>query len=74
LLALVRSVQSTPHDAPAAHLQGRSAPASSASPTCPVCDNAMLRRRNRTTKQAFWGCSQYPACKGTQQFEGNYAE
>lgn len=38
-------------------------------PACPVCQSAMVKRtakRGASTGNAFWGCSQYPACKGTR--------
>lgn len=55
-------------------IRGVSVPASSpgqtaATLTCPVCQSAMIKR---TAKQGanvgneFWGCSRYPACKGTR--------
>jgi restriction system protein len=34
---------------------------------CPRCGSAMIRRRARQGSNAgkeFWGCSQYPMCKG----------
>jgi len=37
------------------------------SPACPVCRSAMVRRtakRGANSGNAFWGCSQYPGCKG----------
>lgn len=33
--------------------------------TCPLCNRPMVIRNNRTTGQAFLGCSGYPACRGT---------
>ncbi len=33
---------------------------------CPLCDAAMVRRSGRDGKP-FWGCSQYPRCKGTRK-------
>lgn len=36
---------------------------------CPVCQSAMIKRtakRGANSGNAFWGCSQYPACKGTR--------
>ncbi len=36
---------------------------------CPVCQSAMVKRtakRGVNAGNAFWGCSQYPACKGTR--------
>ena len=41
------------------------APASS--PTCPVCQSTMVKRtakRGTNLGNEFWGCSQYPGCKG----------
>ena len=54
---------------------GVPAKAASASPAatpagslaCPVCQSAMVRRtakRGANSGNAFWGCSQYPGCKG----------
>jgi len=40
----------------------------SAIPTCPVCSKPMVKRRSRRGANAggeFWGCTAYPACKGT---------
>lgn len=37
-------------------------------PSCPRCGAAMVRRVAKSgarVGQAFWGCSQYPRCKGT---------
>lgn len=36
----------------------------SAIPTCPRCSSPMRRRSGRYGR--FWGCSRYPACKGTR--------
>ena len=39
------------------------------SPACPVCQSAMVKRtakRGANSGNAFWGCSQYPGCKGTR--------
>jgi hypothetical protein len=41
----------------------------SAAPACPSCGAAMARRvakRGAKSGQEFWGCSRYPACKGTR--------
>ncbi|MBL8040928.1 MAG: restriction endonuclease, partial [Chthonomonas sp.] len=40
-----------------------------AAPQCPQCGAPMVRRVARQGKsagRAFWGCSQYPACRGIQ--------
>jgi four helix bundle suffix protein len=39
-------------------------PVEADAPECPECGNPM-RRRN-SAKGPFWGCSQYPKCKGTR--------
>jgi restriction system protein len=39
------------------------------SPTCPLCQSSMVRRTARKGVKAgsqFWGCSQFPACRGTR--------
>lgn len=46
---------------------GPSAPASS--PLCPVCQASMVLRTAKKGVNAgsqFWGCSQYPGCRGTR--------
>ena len=42
---------------------------SAGSPACPVCQSPMVKRtakRGANSGNAFWGCSQYPGCKGTR--------
>lgn len=42
----------------------------SSSPTCPICSKAMVKRvakRGSSVGKEFWGCSAYPACRGTRQ-------
>lgn len=44
----------------------RSSSASDA-PSCPKCGGSMVRRTAKSGSKAgtsFWGCSQYPACRG----------
>lgn len=53
---------------PTAHVRGAAAPVSRA-PSCPICSKVMIRRtakRGANAGNAFWGCSGYPACKGTR--------
>jgi four helix bundle suffix protein len=41
-------------------------------PVCPSCGKTMILRTARQGKNAgskFWGCSAYPDCRGTKQFE-----
>lgn len=33
--------------------------------TCPLCESEMVRRSNRRTGAAFWGCSTFPKCRHT---------
>jgi restriction system protein len=38
-------------------------------PNCPTCEATMVRRMARTGARAgssFWGCSRFPACRGTR--------
>jgi four helix bundle suffix protein len=42
-------------------------------PACPLCGKLMALRTARKGKHAgsqFWGCSAYPACKGTRPLDG----
>ena len=42
-------------------------------PTCPQCGKLMALRTARQGKHAgsqFWGCTGYPACKGTRPLDG----
>jgi len=44
-------------------------PTAAAVPTCPSCGAAMVKREARRGSNAgnmFWGCTTYPACRGTQ--------
>lgn len=44
-------------------------PAQSSAPTCPSCGAAMVLRRAKrgaNSGQEFWGCTAYPACRGTR--------
>ena len=46
---------------------GSQAAASRRTPTCPLCSSMMVNRENRRTGEPFWGCSQFPRCRGTRQ-------
>ncbi len=40
----------------------------STTPSCPICQSEMVRRtakRGANAGQPFWGCSNYPRCRGT---------
>ena len=39
-------------------------------PSCPICSKSMVQRvpkRGASSGNAFWGCSGFPACRGTRQ-------
>jgi ssDNA-binding Zn-finger/Zn-ribbon topoisomerase 1 len=40
-------------------------------PYCPVCGARMVLRRPKPGKtwNPFWGCSQFPECRGTRQID-----
>ena len=42
---------------------------STAAPKCPQCGVSMLRRKS--TRGEFWGCREYPRCKGTRPMNGS---
>ena len=42
-----------------------SASAEEPTPECPLCGNAMAKRHSKDGKE-FWGCTAYPACRGTR--------
>jgi restriction system protein len=35
-------------------------------PNCPLCSAQMTKRSNRQNGEQFWGCSTFPACRGTR--------
>lgn len=61
-----RKTESTPK--PASGLSRKSSPVSTQqSLNCPVCSSAMKLReakRGANAGKSFWGCSDYPRCKG----------
>jgi restriction system protein len=64
LHALIRGV-----NVPANSSYATQATASSITPTCPICQSAMTKRvakRGSNSGNEFWGCTRYPACKGTR--------
>lgn len=68
LLAMIRSVQAKAVGS--ANIERRIKPVSVAStneaPMCPTCGLAMVHRSNRRDGNRFWGCKQFPACRGTR--------
>lgn len=54
---------------PAASVYKATASTAEAAPSCPVCRASMVLRTARKGVKAgstFWGCSSYPACRGTR--------
>mgnify|MGYP002619937624 CR=1 FL=1 len=48
--------------------------AESAAPVCPLCTSPMIQRtakKGPNAGNAFWGCTQYPKCKGTRNMEAD---
>lgn len=37
---------------------------------CPECDGPMVSRTNSKNNTKFWGCKNYPNCKGTRDSMG----
>ena len=72
LFGLIRQVQSSKIHAPALTRPAEAAaPVDAVSaPTCPICSLGMVKRTAKRGANAggeFWGCSGYPACRGTRQ-------
>ncbi|MDW7712493.1 MAG: restriction endonuclease [Deferrisomatales bacterium] len=47
----------------------RTSVSENAPPLCPRCNTSMVRRvakRGASAGEAFWGCTKYPACRGTR--------
>ncbi|KAF1719942.1 restriction endonuclease [Pseudoxanthomonas wuyuanensis] len=70
LLAMIREVQRA--GSVAEGMQARVDPVfsteglqESSAPHCPRCDAPMVRRSNRRTGEAFWGCPAFPICRET---------
>lgn len=38
-------------------------------PKCPNCGSNMVARNNRKTHEKFWGCPQFPKCRGTRPYQ-----
>lgn len=76
LLALIQSVQGGNGSKLTSGVATTVAPsgaldASSACPACPSCGQPMILRTSKRGANAgnqFWGCSTYPACKGTRKY------
>jgi restriction system protein len=72
LLAMVREGQTSPPTKTAttettAIVMTHPDSTPSTNPVCPRCGADMVKRSNRQTKDDFWGCAKYPACRGTRE-------
>ena len=52
-------------NSPSRECAARPEPRSTTGPQCPVCSSKMKKKSNRKTGAAFWGCSEFPKCKGS---------
>lgn len=41
--------------------------------TCPECGGPMTSRVNKSSGQRFWGCNDFPRCRGTRDTDGRSA-
>lgn len=41
---------------------------------CPRCNSPMVERSNRFSGNQFFGCSQFPSCRGTRRSDGSATE
>nr|WP_262498958.1 topoisomerase DNA-binding C4 zinc finger domain-containing protein [Pseudomonas sp. WS 5011] len=67
-IAASRTAQAKPSVATPA--QTSFVPEQARAPSCPVCSSAMQKRvakRGANIGNEFWGCSQFPKCKGIVQ-------
>lgn len=37
---------------------------------CPTCGGPMVSRINRQKNSRFWGCKDFPRCRGTRDVDG----
>jgi restriction system protein len=74
---LIRSARAQPQQRPArqdppAPPRAAKPAAASRTPACPACGKAMVQRtarRGSASGNRFWGCTDYPACRGTRSIE-----
>lgn len=66
----LKKLVGTPASAAVPTLKPASAPDAASTPKCPVCGSGMVKRPAKRGPNAggfFWGCSQYPKCRGVRQ-------
>lgn len=70
LKAMLERARSEKQTAGGGEPSARDAKFPAATPTCPTCGAAMILRTTKRGSMAgsrFWGCSTYPACRGTRE-------
>lgn len=74
LHGLIRQARNSRGQAPApqsgASSSGSAAAETPSVPSCPTCSKPMVKRtakRGANAGEEFWGCSAYPACRGTRR-------
>jgi len=73
LAELVKSVQRNPRVCSVPQEKSKPQQKTSIIPLCPTCGSTMVlrtARRGKTVGQQFWGCKNYPRCRGTRDFYG----
>jgi restriction system protein len=69
--ALAKLIKQAPGTGTARPRPVEPAPSNAVSPpSCPICAKTMVKRvarRGGSSGNAFWGCSDFPACRGTRQ-------
>lgn len=73
LAELISTVQNTPMMSTPLSSKNETKTGASSVPSCPVCNGTMVLRTARKGKnigRQFWGCQQFPKCKGTREFSG----
>jgi four helix bundle suffix protein len=48
----------------------RDGSATAEAPNCPQCGAPMRLRKSRKENRSFWGCTEYPACRGVMPVDG----
>lgn len=69
LLRMIREVQPATGANVPTRVDEESRPwtmSTAAEPDCPHCGSTMVRKTNRRDRSVFWGCSRFPACRGTR--------
>jgi restriction system protein len=64
--ALIQGVQNTASASTAVPTKPKLNLANATIPDCPSCGASMVKRTNRHSHYAFWGCPKYPRCRGTR--------